>query len=325
LGASKVNFALSVIIPTRNRSNCLASALTTLQKQDFNIAELDIIVVDNGSTDNTKQVVESFVEKLPGLRYFYASEPGLHIGRHLGMNESKTEILCYLDDDSEPFPSWAKAIYSTFQNGKIALAGGSNLPKWEQQPPKWLDAMWQRDHSISVLSIHDLGNEIKEINPYFVYGCNFNIRKSVLLQAGGFHPDGMPDNLLMYRGDGETAVSEYIKKNGLTAMYVPDASIYHLVSKNRMTEAYFEKRSFMQGISDSFTALRNGKKLSLWQKIKFIMRTFKYYFTDKAKYKVFLSWQKGYKFHQNSYKTNPDMKKWVCKENFMSTSTSRLA
>jgi glycosyltransferase involved in cell wall biosynthesis len=310
-------FTLSVIIPTRNRADCLANALIALQKQEFSITELDIIVVDNGSTDNTRQVAESFVEKLPGLRYFYESEPGLHVGRHIGMQEAKTEFLCYLDDDSEPLPTWAKAIYNAFQNKEVVLVGGSNLPKWEQEPPKWLATMWQKKRNIGHLSIHDLGNDVKEINPYLVYGCNFNIRKSILLQAGGFNPDGMPDDLLMYRGDGETAVSEYIKRNGLLAMYIPDASIYHLVSKNRMTEKYFKKRSYAQGISDSFTMFRNGKKLSLRQKIMLIKKSFKLYLINKIEYRMFSAHQNGFKFHQKVYKTNPKVREWVHRKNYI--------
>jgi glycosyltransferase involved in cell wall biosynthesis len=311
-----MNFSLSIIIPTRNRSDCLVNALIALQKQKYNISELDIIVVDNGSTDNTRQVVESFAEKLPSLRYFYASEPGLHVGRHVGMQEAKTEILCYLDDDSEPLPVWAKAIYNAFQNEKVVLVGGSNLPKWEQEPPQWLADMWQKKHSIVYLSIHDLGNEIKDINPYLVYGCNFSVRKSVLLQAGGFNPDGMPSDLLMYRGDGETAVSEYIKKNRLQAMYIPDASIYHLVSKSRMNNEYFKKRACLQGISESFTMLRNGKKLSLRQKIRFMKRSFKLYLVNKTEYGIFAAYRNGFKFHQNAYKTNPEIREWVHRKDY---------
>jgi hypothetical protein len=61
-------------------------------------------------------------------------------------------------------------------------------------------------------SILDFGNAIQEISPDYVWGCNFSIRKEVLLKVRGFHPDGMPDEFLRYRGDGETSVSREILK-----------------------------------------------------------------------------------------------------------------
>jgi hypothetical protein len=54
----------------------------------------------------------------------------------------------------------------------------------------------------------DFGNQKLFIPQGFVYGCNFCIRKDFLSQVGGFHPDGMPRELIRYRGDGETFVSK---------------------------------------------------------------------------------------------------------------------
>jgi len=89
------------------------------------------------------------------------------------------------------------------------------------------------------LSILDLGDTIKTINPYHVFGCNFSIRKKILLEAGGFHPDAMPQELIRFRGDGESHVSRYILVHGYKTLYHPKASVYHLVTHNRMTEDYF--------------------------------------------------------------------------------------
>ena len=91
----------------------------------------------------------------------------------------------------------------------------------------------------------DFGDKIKEINPSYVFGCNFSIRKNILLEAGGFHPDGMPQEIIKYRGDGESYVSKYIEKNGYKTIYNPKASVYHLASTDRMTKKYFAKRAFV--------------------------------------------------------------------------------
>jgi hypothetical protein len=63
--------------------------------------------------------------------------------------------------------------------------------------------------------------------------------------------------MIMYRGDGETYISDFIRKNGLKAIYNPKASVYHFVPTKRMTIDYFCKRSFNQGISNSYSEIRS--------------------------------------------------------------------
>jgi hypothetical protein len=99
------------------------------------------------------------------------------------------------------------------------------------------------------------------VNPHHVYGCNFAIRRSVLLDAGGFHPDAMPQELIRFRGDGETSVSKYVQTKGYQALYNPLASISHWVPINRMTIEYFCRRMYNQGVSDSYTAIRQTKRI----------------------------------------------------------------
>ena len=83
---------LSVIIPTRNRSNLLDKTLLSIANQFFPKDFFEVIVVDNGSTDNTKEVVEKHNNDL-NLVYLYESNPGLHVGRHAGLNIAKSELL----------------------------------------------------------------------------------------------------------------------------------------------------------------------------------------------------------------------------------------
>jgi hypothetical protein len=120
--------------------------------------------------------------------------------------------------------------------------------------------MWmnlnQCGHALGYLSVLDFGDKIIEIDPGYVWGCNYSIRKNILLKAKGFHPDGFPQEMIKYRGDGETYVSDYIRQNNYKTIYNPKASVYHFVPKSRMTIDYFCKRAFNQGISDSYTEIR---------------------------------------------------------------------
>ena len=113
-----------------------------------------------------------------------------------------------------------------FENPKVALVGGKCLPKYEGQVPELLSAMWapndRGERIVGYLSLIDLGDFPKMVDPLLVFGCNFSIRRSVLLAAGGFHPDGLPEQLICFRGDGETYVSRYIAAKGYNAFYDPE-------------------------------------------------------------------------------------------------------
>jgi glucosyl-dolichyl phosphate glucuronosyltransferase len=335
---------LSVIIPTRNRAKYLKITLESIAKQTFPPAEFEVLVVDNGSTDNTREVTNSFKNEIRNLRYFYENTPGLHVGRHKGLKESISTILVYADDDIEAFPTWLEGIYESFENNDIVLVGGKNLPKFESEPPAWIKKMWNQKmeygNVLGYLSILDFGDEIKEINPSYVYGCNFSIRKDILKAARGFHPDGMPQELIKYRGDGESYVSEYIFEKGYKAIYNPKASVYHFVLNSRMTLKYFKQRAYNQGISVSYSKIRlySGKKIYnkiipenrdiiLQKKIKIIKLVSYIIFniinflkdpvTTTIKYKINEAHKNGFKYHQNEIKKDNQLFEWVMKDNYI--------
>lgn len=308
---------LSVIIPTRNRSALLQSALESMQSQTLPADHFEILVIDNGSTDNTKYIVSLFQQRFGNIRYFFDSTPGLHVGRHLGMKNARAEILVYADDDVIAFPTWLEGIIESFQDEKVALVGGKNLPKFETTPPDGILRMWEKDKNgnrmLTYLSILDFGNEKKVISPHYVFGCNFSIRKSILLEAGGFHPDSMPRGMIMYRGDGETHISRFILEKGYKAIYNPRASVYHVISKNRMTKEYLFQRCYDQGISDSYNIIRSNSYSKL------IMRWLKYYIkislmqADEFTKAHFL----GFRYHQNLCKKNRHLLEWIERKNYI--------
>lgn len=319
---------LSVIIPTRNRSNHLATMLSTLELQVLSKSRFEILVIDNGSTDETRAVFEAYRSNLENMRYFFDATPGLHVGRHIGLQEANGDILVYADDDIEATPGWLAAIAECFADPDVALVGGNNLPKFATPPPDWLLRLWRRPfldgHAIPALSVLELPAGRREISPFYIWGCNFSIRKQVLLDAGGFHPDGMPQDLIRLRGDGETHVSRHVLKSGLKCIFHPGASVYHKVTPERMTFAYFRQRSFNQGVSDSYTSLRNrsaaaATRYSLlrraarwgWQRLKDLML----FDSDvkRALHEMKIGYREGYAYHQQMYQEYDEVRAWVHK------------
>lgn len=63
------------------------------------------------------------------------------------------------------------------------------------------------------LSLLDIGQDVPNIDPNYIWGLNFSIRKQTMYDCGGFHPDLVPAYLQCWQGDGETGLTKKIKKN----------------------------------------------------------------------------------------------------------------
>lgn len=329
----------SVIIPTRNRAVTLARCLESLTHQTLPREEFEVLVIDNGSTDNTHEIAMGYVSSLQ-LAYVHAPEPGLHVGRHAGMRRAISDVLIFADDDIEAEPGWVEAVVQTFEDPSVALVGGNNYPLFEEDPPDWLMRWWNRPvykgRALGSLSILDFGDGVMEIDPSFVWGCNFSIRRDVLHQARGFHPDGVPKEKMRFRGDGETYVSEVVRRSGLRTQFNSRASVRHLVPKSRMTVAYFQQRAYAQGISDSFTDIRRFSGFQTpfpyWLRQKLV--SLKYGITSNYKYmrvtgdsveRILLSVQRamaaayreGYEFHRHEAKADLKLLEWILRKDFL--------
>ncbi len=305
----------------------LEACLLSLCRQTSKV-EFEVLVVDNGSTDATQEVIKSFQSELPTLTGLFAPEPGLHVGRHEGMKAARGEVLVFADDDIEALPTWLTSIDEAFKDPSVVMVGGNNYPMFMQTPPEWLRRLLCRptfrDYRVNQdLSVLEFTRTTKNLSPLLVFGCNFSIRKNVLLDAGGFHPDGMPIELIRFRGDGETHVSRFVAESGLNCVFHPGASVYHKITPERMTHAYFRKRGFHQGVSDSYTQLRRQYRerhvLTTWNLAKRLIslvlhKTINMFDSAETK-KAFelrrLGWREGFAFHQAAYRSDPEVHEWV--------------
>jgi len=321
---------ITVVIPTRDRSELLNRALASLVYQSLPQAHFEVIVVDNGSTDTTRSVCDAFASRFISFRYLYDARPGLHIGRHLGLKHARGDILAYGDDDIVAFPSWLEGIFEAFQDEEIVLVGGKIVPEFECAPPEWFDQLWvktQWGKALGPYSVLDFGDTIKLISPNYVWGCNFSIRRETLLYCGGFHPDGMPQDLIRFRGDGETAVSNAIAALGEKTLYHPKASVKHWVPSNRMTTTYLYKRAYAQGVSDSFAKIRAtggripGGEFALWllrfkagAKRRLRQGIGK---PDPIRRVTQEGYMDGYLFHQAEAARDPRLVEWIVKKDYL--------
>jgi glycosyltransferase involved in cell wall biosynthesis len=247
---------ISAIICTHNRDNYLGAAIDSLLAQDF-AAEYEVVVVDNGSSDRTSEVVKQRLGN-PRLKYVFEPILGLSVARNTGAKVANGEILAYLDDDAVASDRWLQILFSAYQNNpKLAIAGGKVTLLWPQdiQPPKWLSPGLAGN-----LGAYDLGNSIVYIDQPGLTprGLNYSIRRNFLEEIGGFDPNlgRVGKNLL---SNEELQMTELALQKGWQVAYLPDALAAHNVSPERVNRSWFLSRGWWQGISECYREQLAGR------------------------------------------------------------------
>lgn len=228
----------SIVIPTYNRADVLPICLETVAALETNPARCELIVVDNKSTDATHKVCADFARKHPtcNFRYLFEKNQGVSYARNRGIEAACGDIICFLDDDSPPSPQWLDFLLAPFSDPTVGCVGGPSIPDYQGQPvPEWLTGDLQ-----GLLSGYGLPFSVPTAVSrwdQFPLSCNLAIRRSLFAQVGCFRTDlDRSGNQVLAAGD--TEMIARIHKSGWQVIYVPDASVRHLVPAARLTKAH---------------------------------------------------------------------------------------
>ena len=233
-----MSLGASVIVRTYNRASYLSICLDALAAQTADRTTFEIIVVDNNSTDDTQDVVQGFARSHPTLRVRYVLETrrGTSYANNCGVLAASGEILCFTDDDAAPSPGWLKALIETFADADVGCAGGPiELDYQGQERPPWFQGSLQGLLSGRKLP-YDEPTPLSSITE-FPFGCNMAFRRSVFADLGLFRTDLGPSGGRRLVGE-ETEMIERVHSAGWNIMYLPDASVRHLVPPERLRKSY---------------------------------------------------------------------------------------
>jgi len=267
----------SILICTRNRASYLSHTIHVAAAQTLSDSGFEIVVVDNGSTDQTPAVVrecQSVITKI-SLRYIVETEVGLSAARNRAIREAKGQILCFLDDDAIPEPEWLQKLCAVFeQNENIMCAGGTIIPEYETTPPMWFD-----DKCEGIFAPKFKQSTPHTANyPAYPYGANYAVRASAFIIIGLF------DTQLGYNGKSllpgeETEFFRRIERAGYQIVVDPSAVVRHLIPSERLTKEYFLRRMYAQGRCDAImhwrfdeNPMQFGWKFHLWGVAYSLMR-----------------------------------------------------
>jgi mycofactocin glycosyltransferase len=220
---------ITVIIPTRDRGASVVECLKSIYSQEYPPGRIEVIVIDDGSRDETSKLVSAFSCKL----IVNPSSHGQSYCRNLGAREAKNEILAFLDDDCVPGRTWLRDLVPYIQWEEVGAVGGyvdgysneSLLDRYEKE-----------------FSLLNLGKHIfRSVNDrFFVPTCNMLIRKKAFVETGGIRET-------LHIGE-DVDFCWRMRDAGWQALYVPSGTVRH---KHRNTLGKWMRRRADYGTSEA--------------------------------------------------------------------------
>jgi glycosyltransferase involved in cell wall biosynthesis len=238
---------ISVVVTTYNRSNLLAEALTSVLNQQPGGPVYEVITVDNNSTDDTRQTIQSFIDEgHENLRYVFEPRQGISYGRNAGIAAATAPIIAFTDDDVRVAPDWVSNIKRAFdEHSEVDFVGGKILPHWPLEPPPWLT----RDHwwPLALLDRGESAFYVNAGNPMVLPTANASFRKDVFSRVGVFLPEfsSREDHELILR----------LWREGRQGLYQPTIVVTADVQPTRMTKSYHHRWNYRTGKYNSMMRL----------------------------------------------------------------------
>ncbi len=222
---------ISIIIPTRNRSQLLDACLHSLVRQTQKPSE--VIIIDNNSTDSTKDVIAKYQAKLP-IKICHTKKKGYPKLYNEGIKRATKDIVCFLDDDCTADRNWLKQAVTAQKKHPNSILQGMSY----SVPQDNLYAQIMGNHYQNWLTAHTLPS-----GEMLLFDNKNLAGPRKIFQRHFFSED-------MYQGAEDIELSKRLRKRGITIFFKPTMVVFHN-----------ERTHFSSFISQHFRIARGEKML----------------------------------------------------------------
>ena len=233
---------LTVLLATRNGSRTLPTVLENFTRLQVPSSGWKLVVVDNGSTDQTREIVTSFRASLP-LTYIFEERPGKNAALNAGLEHLEGDLAVFTDDDVFPHPDWLIRLRAAADaHLAYSMFGGVVRPRWEVTPPHWVRWVDTR----IVFAITDLQMVEGPTNLGLLFGPNMAIRAEVFKGGIRFNTSIGPRGNNYPMGS-ETELVLRLGRQGHKAWHVRDAVVEHFIREDQMNKPWVLGRAIRFG------------------------------------------------------------------------------
>ncbi len=197
---------VSIVVGVRNMETTIGDCIESLLKQDY--PSIEIIIIDDGSDDNTSKIIQEYPVKL-----VRTEKKGISHARNHGYLQAKGVFVAYTDADCTVIPNWLSSMMPHFQEPQVALVGGATI--------------FQTDGSCSSIyryvEFEKRNNNVPEGDVNWAGGPGCVFRRKVLQEVGGFNPN--------WKHGEDAEISFIISEKGYKIIKEPHAISYHAPEK----------------------------------------------------------------------------------------------
>ncbi len=224
---------LSVIVPSYNRREEIAELLASLEAQDLAKDRFEVVVVDDGSTDGTAEMLAELQKKTDlSLSVLHQDHRGPGAARNAGMEKASGDLFVFIDSDCLAPPQWLSTIKHAFdQDPELAAFGGRDDARLDF-PPLLLAINYSMT---SFLTTGGMRGRKKRLAKFYPRSFNMGLTRNLYRQIGGFSS---------LRHGQDIEFSNRILKSGAKTAYLHDAAVYH---KRRTSLQRFFRQVFNWG------------------------------------------------------------------------------
>ena len=222
-GSKNTNLpSVSVIVPVFNAEHTITECINSILSLNYPREKLELIFVDNSSTDNSRTLLEEYDGQ---INILHERKRGPAAARNRGILQSSGEIIAFTDSDCKVDKDWLGELLETLQDETIGIVGGKILSK---RPCNNIEEFGEK--------IHDHYKAINVFKPPYVITMNWASRRSVLMEVGVFDESCIRCE--------DVDLSRRIMEAGYKLCYEPEAIIFH---SNESTLGGLFKEGYLHG------------------------------------------------------------------------------
>lgn len=262
---------LSIIICSYNRASYISDALTSLYRQTAGLNEFEVIIVDNNSTDNTKEIFAEWRQSNANGLFTFINETkqGASFARNTGAAIAKGQWVCFMDDDAVATPNYVENILKHIQNKPDGVGfGGRIIPKYIPSEPKWMS--YYVSSLVGNFNYAPIACAFE--NGKYPLESNMIVKKSVYDKIGGFNVN-LPGVVGTLRIGGEGKELFYkILTLGHIIYYDPTICIHHVVEVKKLTSEYMYRVASGIGRGEKTRTLEISKAVYLMKVLEYFLK-----------------------------------------------------
>jgi len=235
---------VTVLFTSRNGESVISRTLNAYRLINQSDVSWKLVIVDNGSTDSTCEIINAFQQHLP-IEVYCEPIAGKNRALNRGLQAVEGELVVLTDDDTLPSPSflqaWAKFLDTKPEYG---LFGGSISPLFESAAQSWLTA--DPYEMIMLFGARDLPEG--PVEPQLIFGGNMAVRRSVFADGFRFNENIGPNGLdFNYPMGGESEFCRRVGRAGISSWFAKEPVVQHLVRPYQLTDRYLAERAYRSG------------------------------------------------------------------------------